>query len=311
MPETRDSPRSWPWLRIAIAVVVIALIAVYVRQVDWTAIVRSTADASVLLLVVATLLNVPLIALKAMRMRLFVGGQIATGRLMGFYVASYAADNLLMSQAGLGLRVGLLHRDGVPLVSAVTVQALEKLVEGVGLALVALPLLAIPDLDPTLATIIRWGLVVGGIALVALVAVALLRHRNHPFVRRIAETVHVLRDGKVASRVLALTMGAWAIEVAMVFVTLVALHLPVPSIATAALVLVAVNVAALVPGLPANIGAFEMAAMLALASVGVGREAALAFAIVYHASHTIPVTLLGLVGLHRASRPAPAPLDAI
>src|SRR5215831_17940762 len=105
----------------------------------------------------------PLIWLKAVRLRLLIGGRVGAGKLMGFFVASYAADNLVMSQAGLGLRVALLRREGVALASAVAVQGLEKLLEGIGMAVIALPLLATPDLAPWLASAIRWCLIIGAV----------------------------------------------------------------------------------------------------------------------------------------------------
>ena len=105
----------------------------------------------------------PLIWLKARRMRVLTGDTIGTGRLMQMYVASYAADNLVMSQAGLGVRVAMLVRDGVALAVAVTVQVVEKVVEGIGLAIVALPLLASDDLDTALRTTLRLCLAIGGI----------------------------------------------------------------------------------------------------------------------------------------------------
>ena len=85
---------------------------------------------------------------------------------------------------------------------------------------------------------------------------------------------------------------------------LAALHLDVPALPAAALVLLAVNMAALVPGLPGNAGTFEMSCALALAAVGLGSASALSFALVYHAAHTIPVTIAGVI-LQRWLRPPP------
>jgi hypothetical protein len=90
----------------------------------------------------------------------------------------------------------------------------------------------------------------------------------------------------------------------MVAVTLRALHLDVPPLLASTLVLLAVNLAALVPGLPANFGPFEISAVLALRAVGVG-PAGVGFAVLYHACHTVPVTAVGLVA-QRWLRRAPA-----
>jgi len=281
------------WLRLAIVVVVIVVAALYVRTVDWAAIGNIAAGASIPLLVIGVLGNLPLVAIKAVRLRLLVGQKLGVPRLMGYYAASYAADNLVMSQAGLGLRVALLAKDGIPLANAVAVQALEKLLEGVGLALVALPLLAMPDLSPWLARAAHWAIGIGSAAALVLVIAVALSRREISALRQLKDTLAPLRDLAFAARLLALTAAAWAIEIGIVASALAALHLPT-DLTHSIVVLVAVNVASLVPGLPANLGAFEMAAVLALDVLGISRDAALGFAILYHASHTIPVTLVGL-----------------
>jgi hypothetical protein len=44
---------------------------------------------------------------------------------------------------------------------------------------------------------------------------------------------------------------------------------------------------------PGNAGAFELACVVALSSLGIAREPSLAFAIGYHAVHLVPVGVLG------------------
>ena len=295
-------PTVYRILRVAIGVVMVALLVLYVRHVDWDKILGATEDASFALLAVSALGNLPLIGCKAMRLRLLIGQRIATWRLMGFYVSSYAADNLVMSQAGLGVRVAMLRFDGVPLASAVTSQAVEKVLEGIGLAMLTVPLLATQDLEPRLAASLRWCAIAGGIAVGILLIVAVVWRRKLALVRRLSDVLGMLRDPYLAARLIGLTLAAWAIEVAIVLTTLWALHIDVPPVVGPTLVLLAVNLAALVPGLPANVGPFEMACVLALGSFGIDRDAALGFGIVYHALHTIPVTLVGIPGFFRATR---------
>src|SRR5436309_13919289 len=91
-------------LRIAVAVVTIALVVLYGWKLDWGAITHAMRDANPLLVIASAAGNVVLIALKSLRLqRLDV--KLPLRRLMTMYVTSYAADNLLMSQAGLGVRV--------------------------------------------------------------------------------------------------------------------------------------------------------------------------------------------------------------
>jgi uncharacterized membrane protein YbhN (UPF0104 family) len=287
-------------LRVAIVIIVVAVIAMYVRDMDWDAIVHAATSASVPLLALSAAGNVPLIWLKARRMRLLTGDHIGTGKLMQMYVASYAADNLVMSQAGLGVRVAMLAREGVALATAVTVQVIEKVVEGIGLAIVALPLLASDDLDTALQTTLRLCLAIGGVGAMALIVFAAVRARENKVWKRISEVAAVLRDPKLSARVGALTLAAWIVEYAMVAVALASFHVDM-AVLTPILVLVAVNLAALIPGLPANIGPFEMACVLALGATTVPHEVAIGFAILYHVLHTVPVTVAGVLPAFRSS----------
>ncbi len=289
-------------LRLAVAALMLILIVRYVHKLDWHAIVQSTESASIPLLALSALGNLPLIWLKALRMKLLIGNRVRTGKLMGFFVTSYAADNLVMSQAGLGVRVAMLHRESVPLATAVTTQALEKVLEAIGLAILTLPLLGTQHLAPRLRTPLEWCLLAGGIGVVLLGAFALLGSSKLRFLRKVADTARLLRSPLLAGKVLALTMAAWLVEVLMVMSALAALHYTLPPLTASILVLLAVNIAALIPGLPANVGPFEVACMLALGTFGVKGETVLGFALLYHALHTIPVTLAGLPGMNRLTK---------
>jgi uncharacterized membrane protein YbhN (UPF0104 family) len=281
-------------LRIVVAIVTVVLITLYVRNLDWRAIGTAMADANPLLLIASAAGNVVLIALKSLRLqRLGVAAPLP--RLMNMYVSSYAADNLLMSQAGLGVRVALLTREDIPLASAISLQVVEKVLEGIGLAVIATPLVGAP-IDERFHDVIVGCLVIGGVGLVVLAAVSLARATR--LVRKIADLATRLRD----PRVIALTIATWVVELVMIYAVFAALHLGVTTIYAPILVVVAVNLAALVPGLPANLGAFEMAGVVALTSFGVPSEAALGCMIVYHALHTIPVTIAGVPGLRHVTK---------
>jgi uncharacterized membrane protein YbhN (UPF0104 family) len=64
-----------------------------------------------------------------------------------------------------------------------------------------------------------------------------------------------------------------------------------------AMVLLSINLALLLPSTPANLGVLEAGAVLALTASGVGAELALAFALLYHAVHLVPGTVLGVVAI--------------
>lgn len=282
-------------IRLAIAAVMVVMIVFFVRKLDWHAIAASTADASIPLLVLATLGNIPLIWCKARRLKFLAGGNIATSELMGMYVASYAADNLFMSQAGLGVRVAMLARKGLPTATAVTIQVVEKVIEGVGLAVIALPLLGWDDLSPSLRRTLEICLIIGAVGAALLVGLALVRTEKQGVIRRIAEVAAILREPSLATKVAFYTMLAWVAEYVIVWLTMEGMNVPMSSPLVPLIVLVAVNLAALIPGLPANLGPFEMACVLALGTTSIAEEPALGFAIIYHALHTVPVTIVGFL----------------
>jgi len=78
-------------------------------------------------------------------------------------------------------------------------------------------------------------------------------------------------------------------------------------------VLAFVGVGISVPSAPGYVGVFHAAATAALEVFGVPRSAALAFALLYHASVIVPITLLGWLFLLREhvslgeARRAPTP----
>jgi uncharacterized protein (TIRG00374 family) len=72
--------------------------------------------------------------------------------------------------------------------------------------------------------------------------------------------------------------------------------------AAALLVLVATNLVLVLPSSPAGLGAFEAAAVLALAAYGVGREQALSYALVLHAVNALPYIAVGYLALWLSTR---------
>ena len=70
----------------------------------------------------------------------------------------------------------------------------------------------------------------------------------------------------------------------------------------ALLVLVATNLVLVLPSSPAGLGAFEAAAVLALAAYGVQREQALSYALVLHALNVVPYIAVGWLALWLSTR---------
>ena len=297
----------------------------YLRGENWQPVLDEARRANAWLLVVAVLGNVALVLTKARRAHLLLApvapspSSVPTRRLAGYFLASYAADNLIMSQAGPAVRVALVRRDGVPLAAAIACEGLQKVLEAAGLVPVLL-VAALAPLPVGLSRPLHQSLMVA-VACVLLVAGALLLRRpagasstqtSSRARRRLRLWLTQMHDAALALRrlgsgleVVALTLGCWAIEVLIVLLTLWAVHLPA-QLPIAALVVVAVSVAALIPGLPANVGPFEAAAVIALGAIGVDPARSLGFAVLFHAIHTVPVTVAGVPGFRRVGRAAVA-----
>jgi uncharacterized membrane protein YbhN (UPF0104 family) len=178
---------------------------------------------------------------------------------------------------------------GVAWATAASAQAVEKAIEALGLVLLAGPFLW--WLPGKLRTQVWW---VAGAALLALVVALVVLPRSGRL-RNFAVGAEALKRPRAALEIAALTAAGWTLEALMVVATLAGLHLHPPLLPAAAVVLLAVNLAALVPGLPGNLGTFEVSCSLALGAVGLLSAQAVSFALVYHALHTIPVTIAGLL----------------
>jgi len=92
--------------------------------------------------------------------------------------------------------------------------------------------------------------------------------------------------------------AAWLFDLASVELVLYAVG-ATPSLAAGLMVLLITNLAIAVPLTPGNLGAHELGSALALKLLGVQVEIATAFALLYHALHTIPVLLAGFVDARR------------
>ncbi len=113
-------------------------------------------------------------------------------------------------------------------------------------------------------------------------------------------------------RLAAWTALVWLLPAAAAWTMLRAVHLDLPFRAGWT-VLAFVGVGISVPSAPGYVGVFHAAATAALEIFGVPRSAALAFALLYHASTIVPITLLGWLFLLREqvslgeARRAPTP----
>ena len=91
---------------------------------------------------------------------------------------------------------------------------------------------------------------------------------------------------------------AWILQWLACYAVLLALGLPAhPTLVAAAAVLLAVNVSAILPATPSNVGVFQAACLVVLAAYGVGAGQAIAYGIVLQAVEVSTALVLGVPAL--------------
>jgi len=296
------------WVRWAVTAGVLVAIAWFARGFDFARLGAALRGAAWPLIALAALLNLTLnSAARTMRWRALLDADPHSGRpvrfwtLAGILLESQAMNNVLPFRVGEAVRtIALNERTGHPVGIAIAAQVAEKPVEIASLALVGLPIVLSQRTSGMLVS--RWfllvGVVLGAAAILAVLRRTRLRGRDgEGWARRSA------RQMLDALRVVDRPRGAWlaslAWAVASDLVDLVSIGLCAVAVGIDAgpaawcAVLVAVNVAIAVPSAPAQLGVHEAGAVLVLVGLGVDREQALAFALLYHGAHLLPSTLAG------------------
>ena len=115
---------------------------------------------------------------------------------------------------------------------------------------------------------------------------------------RVRGGLRVFRHARDAVAATVAQLGAWVLQVLSAYFVLEALQLHrTAGLAGAAAVLVAVNVTAVVPVTPSNVGVFQAACVAVLAGFGVSGGHALAYGIVLQAVEVLTAVGLGLPAL--------------
>jgi phosphatidylinositol alpha-mannosyltransferase len=147
---------------------------------------------------------------------------------------------------------------------------------------------------------------------IVLLAPALMRRNGNGRLARLGSAVHaalvqvraglrVFRDPRRGAAAATAQLGAWAIQLAACWALLAALGLSDRAgIGAAAAVLFAVNVTAVVPATPSNIGVFQLAVISVLhTGFGIGTADALAYGVILQAVEIATAVALGLPALVR------------
>lgn len=316
--------RRLAW-RSAAALGVLALaglIALALSGVGFTGIGRSLRSVHPWWLVAALALNSLSMLLRAVSWRAVLRAALPDVKL-GWWIVVRATMVGVLASAIIPGRVGeparaylVARRTGggmrrFPLVlGTVFAQALINLVAMAILAAIAIASLALVRGHP--ATLIAAAII--PLAIVALIVAgpSLLtraRRSSSAHLSRVARWLgdqivqvrrglRVFTNAKLGAQAIAAQLAAWAVQTLAAYAVILALHLQGHAgLAAAAAILLAVNITALVPVTPSNIGVFQAATIAVLAAYGVDAAHALAYGILLQAVEITGAIALGLPAL--------------
>lgn len=221
-------------------------------------------------------------------------------QLWSLYLAHLAANNLLPARAGEALRVVVPSRlAGYALSDLVAVLLVEKVIETLSMGLLAALLLLLAALPASLVATLRLTLGLSLLGLLLLVVAAWrggtggeISGRVQRFFRQLFAALRLLHTPRLWAGALVYSLLSIVADVSMIGLCLSAIGtslLPLHWL----LLFFAINLAIALPVTPGQVGVLEAGAVVALSLLGVGASEALAFALLYHACHVLPTTVLG------------------
>jgi uncharacterized protein (TIRG00374 family) len=122
------------------------------------------------------------------------------------------------------------------------------------------------------------------------------RDRLISIIENFTTGLSTLRDGRVILPITVTSVLVWLVPILRAYLCFAALDLELPLIAGVS-VIVLVSLGSMIPSAPGYIGTTQYACVISLAIYGIGRDEALAFSVLFHATQLLPNTIAGLLCL--------------
>lgn len=297
--------------RIAFTLLIVVMLVLFARTVDWGQTWGAIRNASYGILVIAALVNLASLVLKGLRWWIFlrpVGAESLWLAIRATF-AGAGLNNILVANGGEAARVIFVSRAAhVPSARVLATFALERLFELIGyvvLLALAVMFLAMP------AEIARFRPVAFGALLVVLGLLAyLIRHpekaevpaeidagwfdRLRAYGRRFLRTLTSISTVPRFAGALVLSVCVWALQLLTYHLTARAAHFPITLVGTVA-ALIAVNLGFALRATPGNVGVFQMLYAVTAVAFGLDKDQAIAVAFLIQTQQILPVTALGVV----------------
>jgi uncharacterized protein (TIRG00374 family) len=298
-------------LRLGLTVLILVMLVLFARKVNWHATWAGIRTASLPLLVVAAVLNIMSIVVKAVRWWVFLRpvGAPSFWLALKATFAGAGLNNVLVANGGEAARVVFVARSAdVPSATVLATLALERLFELVGYVTMLSLAVTFLELPHTLERVKPFAIatLIGMFALLAwlirrptVVAelaaprAATWHGRLRDYFARLGRTIGAVSSVPRFGAALVLSVVAWGLQVATYQVTANAAHFPLTLVGTIA-ALIAVNLGFALRATPGNVGLFQAAYAATAVAFGFDRDQAIAVAFLIQAQQILPVTLLGV-----------------
>jgi glycosyltransferase 2 family protein len=312
---------------IGIAVSVVA-IWILVRSVDVAAVadvLRSAIPAWIGVMIVTTLID---IGARGARWRALLApiAALPYRRVLGYTYLGYLANNVLPARLGELVRSHALGEgEGISRTTVLGTVVVERIVDTVMVVAIASVSVLVLSVRGVMTSAVLLGLAFTALLVIGL-GLGMAAHRLPGAERvvaflerwpRIVELGRRLRDGlRVAGRprtlaaAIALSAVAWGASITTFLAGGQAVGVEL-TLAQGALIATGVALATIVPSGPGFVGTFELTAAAIAGSFGVDHNAAVAMALLVHAT-ILAVTSIGgvvaiIAGRRRRTGPAPSP----
>ncbi len=298
-------------LRLGLTALILVMLVLFARKVNWHDTWAAMRSASLPLLVAAALLNIASIVLKAVRWWVFLRPIGARSFWLAFKAtfAGAGLNNVLVANGGEAARVVFVARSAhVPSATVLATLALERLFELVGYVVLLSLAATFLELPSSLERVKPFA--IATLVLMVALLVWLLRRpttladvvgpkaeswqgRTKAYFARLGRTIGAVSTPPRFAAALLLSVAAWALQVATYQMTARAAHFPMTTVATVA-ALLAVNLGFALRATPGNVGLFQAAYAATAVAFGLNGDTAIAVAFLIQAQQILPVTLIGV-----------------
>lgn len=245
--------------------------------------------------------------------------ETAFWRISAILLGARTLNMVLPAKAGEVYRAVGLKRCGYPLEGITAALLLEPVIELMGLATASLGFVLLGvllGLSPHSAgmTILHKFIQGGGIVVCIFLLFALFSRRSasvsHPALpspgrlakvstgfHKLAKSIQLLNSPSIWLKTIGWTLFADLIDLLALGLCLSSLGIDLGFI-NGFIVLAGINLAIAIP-MPGNVGTLEAGAVLTLGALGIGKNEALAFALLYHSINLLPIAIAGAIALRQ------------